>query len=399
MTRSDKKSGPRRRIARFLWILPVFAVLVGIALLVAVYAFASVPLPEQVKLASAAEVYDRNNELIGIYSGEERRFLIDTAELPPYVGQAVVASEDRDFYEHSGVSIRGIARAAWANITGGEVTQGGSTITQQYVKQAVLQDPSRTLTRKGKEAILAIKLERRFSKRRILGFYLNTIYLGRGAYGIEAAARSYFDKAATELTLSEAAFLAGIIPSPESYQPDEDPKLARDRRDNVLAAMEDEGYISAREAEHAARRKVTVSDGASSGVEESRAAYFMEWLRKEYLDPALGDDLYTSGLKIYTTLDLGMQDQAEDAVSSLLTERSEPQAALVSITPTGAVRALVGGRDFMNVSKARGFNYATDNARQPGSAFKPFTLLAAIEKGVSPESTFTGASPTTIEDP
>src|SRR5918999_2108402 len=178
----------RRRLRRWLWVLPVLAVVAGIAVLAAVYAFASIPLPSQVELASAAEVYDRDGELIGIYSGEERRFLIDTSTLPKFVAQAVVASEDRDFYDHSGVSLRGILRAAWANLTGGTIRQGGSTITQQYIKNAVLRDPSRTLDRKAREAVLALKLERRFSKRQILGFYLNTIYLGRGAYGIEAAA-------------------------------------------------------------------------------------------------------------------------------------------------------------------------------------------------------------------
>ena len=157
----------------------------GVGILGLTYAFASIPLPADIDLDSSAEVYDANDRLIGTFTGDVTRFLIDTSKLKDYVGEAVVAAEDRDFYKHSGVSLRGILRAAWANLTGGEIQQGGSTITQQYAKVAVLEDPSRTFTRKLKEVIIAIKLERRYSKKQILGFYLNTIYLGRGAYGVE----------------------------------------------------------------------------------------------------------------------------------------------------------------------------------------------------------------------
>ena len=235
--------------------LPVFAIAVGGVILTLTYAFASIPLPADIKLSSSAEVYDRHGELIGVYSGEVRRFLIDTDDLlrkRPYIGEAVIAAEDREFYDHNGVSARGIVRAAWANLTGGEVSQGGSTITQQYVKQAVLRDPSRTVTRKAKEAILAVKLERRYSKKQILGFYLNTIDLGRGAYGFEAAARTYFGHAhAADLTLAQAAYLAGIIPAPNSYQPDDNQELAQARRDRVINAMLQEGFISDSQAERA----------------------------------------------------------------------------------------------------------------------------------------------------
>jgi penicillin-binding protein 1A len=351
-------------------------------------------LPKDIKLSSSAEVYDRNGVRIGTYSNEIHRFLIDTSELPKYVGQAVVAAEDKDFYEHGGISLRGILRAAWANLTGGGIQQGGSTLAQQYIKNAVLQDPERTITRKIKEAILAIKLERRYSKRQILGFYLNTIYLGRGTYGVEAAARSYFGHGAAELTLPEAAFLAGIIPSPESYRPEKDMAAAKARRDRVLDLMAEEGYISEERAEQAKRGKVDVEPVTRRSIENQKAAYFMEWLRKEYLYPEYGERLYTSGLKIYTTLDLKMQASAEEAIASVLTEKEDPQAALVSMTPDGAVRAFVGGRDFRNVEKARGFSYASDPpGREPGSSFKPWTLLTAIEEGISPASTFSGRSP------
>jgi len=388
---------PRRRWIRFLWVLPVLALLSGLVGVVIVYALASVPLPRQVELPSAAEVFDRDGELIGIFASEERRFTIDTTRLPPHVWRAVIAAEDRNFFEHQGVSVRAVIRAAWANLTGGQISQGGSTITQQYIKNAVLQDPSRTVERKAREAVLALKLERAFSKRQILGFYLNTIYLGRGAYGIEAAARSYFDKHAIDLTLSESAYLAGIIPAPESYQLDRRPRAAKERRDRVLTQLEAQGYITQDRMAEALQAKLRLARSPAAGTQ--KAAYFMEWLRRDVLEPQLGVRLYTSGLQIHTTLDLDMQAQAEAAVSSLLQKRSEPQAALVALTPKGSLRALVGGRRFRAVQAARGFNFATDNRRQPGSAFKPFTLLSAIEQGISPMSRFPGPSPATISDP
>jgi len=381
----------------------VGAILVGGGILALTYAFASIPLPQDIKLTSSAEVFDVNGDRIGTYSDEIKRFLIDTDELleeKPFIGQAVIAAEDRRFYDHNGISPRGILRAAWANLTGGEIAQGGSTITQQYVKNAVLQDPSRTVTRKAKEAILAIKLERRFSKKEILGFYLNTIYLGRGAYGIEAAARTYFNRKANELNLKQTAYLAGIIPAPGSYQPDENPEGARARRDRVLELMEGEGFITARQVRRASRGKVKLIENPDESRTTSEAAYFMEWLRKEYLYPEFKEELYTRGFKIHTTLDLDMQRLAEAKVAEILTEKNDPEAAVVSLTPKGEVRAFVGGRAFENIKRARGFNYASDPpGRQAGSAFKPWTLLAAIEEGISPTSRFSGASPQNIPDP
>jgi penicillin-binding protein 1A len=411
--RTATGSRGQRWLLKWGWILPVAAIVIGGSVLGLTYAFARIPLPRDIELASSAEVYDAHGRLIGTYSGEVRRFILGEDELrklPDYIGDAVISAEDREFYDHSGVSVRGIIRAAWANVTGGSVQQGGSTITQQYVKNAVLQDPERTITRKIKEAVLAIKLERRYSKEEILGFYLNTIYLGRGAYGFEAAARSYFGYEADEekgitsaeqLTLGQTAFLAGIIPAPESYQPDEDHEAAIGRRDRVLDLMEAEGYITSADVARAKNEKLKIAKGAEGSiVKNTQAAYFMEWLRREYLYPEYQAGLFTRGLKIYTTLDLGMQEAAENAVDSILTEPTDPQAAVVSVTPKGEVRAFVGGRDFDNVKKARGFDYAADYpGRQAGSSFKPFTLLTAIEENISPASTFSGQSPMTIPDP
>jgi membrane peptidoglycan carboxypeptidase len=386
--------------------------LVGAGVLVFTYAFATIPLPSEVPLESATRVYDKDGELIGIYTGEQRRFLLNDEKLKglfkksPHIGDAVIAAEDKDFYDHNGVSLRGLARAAWANLTGGEIQQGGSTISQQYVKNAVLRDPSRTFTRKFKEAILAIKLERRYSKKEILGFYLNTIYLGRGAYGIQAAAKAYFGKPAIQLSLPEAAYLAAIIPSPESYQPQDSMAAAVAQRNAVIDTMVEEEMITARRGDKAKRGKVDVGDGVRTDVKHQQAAYFMEWLREEYLDPLLGSCLYTCGLKIYTTLDLDAQAAAETALG-MSAPKDWPQAALVSMTSKGDVRAMVGGKcaspkncRFDSVRRARGFNYAaTPPGRQPGSSFKPYTLLTAIEEDIDPsDSYFSGASPVTIEN-
>lgn len=382
-----------------LWWLKILAA-ISVALIAAdfavEYSLAKVPLPPEVKLPSTSEVYDRDGKLIATYRDEVTRFIIDTDELPDHVWQAVLAAEDRTFFDHEGISPAGMIRAAWANVTSGEVEQGGSTLTQQYIKNAVLEDSSRTVDRKFKEAILAIKLERVYSKQEILDFYLNTVYFGRGAYGIEAAAGVYFAKDAAQLKLHEAAYLAGLIPAPAAYQ---DRASGTERRDRVLGAMRGEGYITEQQLEEASTRKLRFKIDSPLRSDRQPAAYFLEWLRKDYLYPRFGDCLYRCGLKIYTTIDLDMQSKAEEAISAKLGSPADPESALVSMTPGGAVRAMVGGRDFTNVQKARGFNYATDGKRQAGSAFKPFTLLRAYEENISPTSRFSGASPNTIEDP
>ena len=400
-------SGTRSRVRRWpdrspLWWAGAFTSIV-LALLAAdvlvEYALAQVPLPQEVKLPQSARVYDRDGNLIATYRDEVTRFLIEADTLPDHVLDAVVAAEDRDFYDHEGVSIGGVIRAAWQNLTAGEVEQGGSTLSQQYVKNAVLEDPSRTISRKVKELILAIKLERRYTKDQILEFYVNTVYFGRGAYGIEAAARVYFAKHASQLSLAEGAYLAGLIPAPERYQVSSSRDAALGRRSYVLEAMREEGYIDEAEEQEADGAKLKMKIAEQLRPRRQEAAYFLEWLRKDYLYPRYGDCLFRCGLKIHTTIDMDMQHAAEEAIASTLDEPTDPQAALVSMTPAGEVRAMVGGRDFHNIKKARGFNFATDAKRQAGSSFKPFTLLTAIREDISTSSRFSGESPKTIEDP
>lgn len=399
--RSEKRRREkrRRRIVRYGVLAILLIGSLVLANMIVQFAFANIPLPKNVELASSSEVYDADGELIATYSDEITRFLIDTEKLPEHVRQAVVAAEDRDFFDHEGVSVRGLARAAWQNITAGGIKQGGSTISQQYIKNAVLRDPSRTVERKLKELILAIKLERRYAKNEILDMYLNTVYFGRGAYGIEAAARAYFNRHASKLSIAQSAYLAGVIPSPQRYQVEIDRDAARARRDYVVRTMLRERFITERQATRAMKKKIKVTGTNLHNPKEQKAAYFLEWLRKAFLYPKYGDCLYTCGLKIHTTLDLDMQEAAEDAVRSHLDDRRDPQAALVSMTPAGEVKAFVGGRAYRSVKHARGFNSASDDERETGSALKPFTLLAAIEQNISTRSLFAGSSPETIEEP
>ncbi len=308
------------------------------------------------------------------------------AEVPPVVVNAILAAEDHRFFEHGGVDVRGLARAAWANLRAGRVLQGGSTITQQLVKNRLL-SPARTVLRKLNEAWLAALIEWRYSKRQILEAYLNEIYLGqRGGLairGVGAAARAYFGKEVNELRLGEAATLAGMARAPNSYSPALNPDRARDRRNVVLARMRELGMIGDVERDRARREPVRVRPSPANG---QFASYFTDYVRQE-MEQQFGLEP-VSGAQVFTTLDTTLQRFAETAVARGLDRletrlprlrRRDPadrlQVALIALDPgTGEIRALVGGRDY----QASQFNRATLARRQPGSAFKPFVYLAAL---------------------
>ncbi len=349
-----------------------------------------------------SQVHAADGTLLAELHGEQDRVEVDLDEVADVLVQAVIAIEDRRFFLHAGVDLAAIARAAIRNVEGGQIEQGGSTITQQYVKNTIT-GPARTMERKVREAALAWQLEQEYSKQEILERYLNTVYFGNGAYGIAAAARRYFDKPAAELTLVEAAQLAGNIASPTRFDPHAFPEAAAERRALVLDAMVAVGQLTAQEAAEAKEAELVLAD--RERVDEAVAPYFVaEVKRLVQHDPrgefsAIGldvdervDALFTGGLKIFTTLDPDMQRQAEAAVASVLTEPDDPYAALVAIDPgTGGVRALVGGRDYNDADDpfAR-FNLATQGRRQPGSSFKPLVLATALSKGVSPDRTYPG---------
>ena len=312
---------------------------------------------------------------------------VEVADLPPFLPRAVVAIEDRRFYEHFGVDLEGLARAFFVNLSAGEVRQGGSTLTQQLAKNLFL-TPERTLGRKIREVLLALWLEYKFSKDEILSLYLNRVYFGAGTYGVDAAARRYFGKPATEVTLWESALLAGLLRAPSRLAPTHNPDRAAERARLVLALMVDTGAIDQKTAEAAARNKVPKPPEGGAGV---GARYFADWV----LDQVQAHIGYIDrDLIVTTTLDARLQEAAYATVQAALASDRPglpEQGALVAMTPTGAVRAMVGGRDYSESQ----FNRATQALRQPGSAFKLFVYLAALESGLYPDDRFLDA-PITI---
>ncbi|MEA2497740.1 MAG: penicillin-binding protein [Actinomycetota bacterium] len=334
----------------------------------------------------------------------QNRALVPLETLPEVLKNAVLAAEDARFYEHPGYDLRSIARAAIIDISKGEVLQGGSTITQQFVKNTYIAHPGgeapRTLERKAKELRLAIEVERRFSKDEILERYLNTVYLGQGAYGVKAAAETYFGHGAGTLSLTEAALLAGAIKAPSRYDPRDHPRLARQRRSYVLDRMVQLEMITEPEAERAKDSKLGLT--LQPPQLQTRQPYFVEAVKREILnDRRFGQTdieragaLWKGGLRITTTLDRDMQAAAEGAVRAYLPSPDDPEAAIVAIEPdTGEVRAMVGGRDWdlsqvnLALGKAGG-----GSGRQPGSSFKPIAAAAAMEAGISLDARY-DASP------
>ena len=307
-----------------LWLaVPTVAVAAG-TVVGLIYAFARVPLPAEVPTAQTIVFLDQTGKReIGTLSAQENRRVVSLDKIPKHAQRAVLAAEDRDFYEHGAISYRGLARATAANLLRRRISEGGSTITQQYVKNAfpgVGRD--RTLFRKLKEAVLAVKLERKFSKDQILEFYMNTVYFGRGAYGIDAAARTYFSVpgkqrvTAQNLTPAQSALLAGVIRSPEFYGRKDHAASAKVRRNYVLQAMVDRGWLTSKQGRAAMASKLGVSWAAKrQGIANSRAPFFLEKVR-QYLVARYGPQAVNlGGLRVRTTLDLEMQRQAEDAVN------------------------------------------------------------------------------------
>lgn len=305
-------------------------------------------------------------------------------DLPPYMPQAVIATEDRRFYHHFGIDPIGLVRAAVVNFRAGHVVQGGSTLTQQLAKNLFL-EPDRTMTRKIQEALLALWLEHKFTKDQLLEIYLNRVYLGAGTYGIDAAAHRYFDKSAREVTLYESAVIAGLLKAPTRFSPAHDRERAAQRTAQVLANMVDAGYITRAQSATAAEQK---SQLAVAGRTRPGSRYFADWIYEQL--PGFGGSAGNGGrdLVVLTTLDPKMQIAAETAINDTLVREGDKadveQAALIGMSPDGAIRAMVGGHDYGESQ----FNRATQALRQPGSAFKPFVYLAAVEHGLSPNDRF-----------
>jgi len=350
--------------------------------------------------AMTTTVYDSTNQPVATLHGPENRIPVPLAKMPKYLLEAVIATEDNRFYHHHGVDLRGIARAAVANLLSARIEQGGSTITQQLARTAFIEKPEKTLKRKVQEAIMALQLEKMYSKEEILEFYLNEIYFGYGAYGVQAAAKTYFNKNVEDLTLAEAAMLAGLIRSPGLYNPLKEGNLprAKERQAQVLDNMVRYGYLSREEAEKAKAEELHFSHGELER-EGYRFPYYLDYVieEAEELLAANGFEeklLFTGGLKVYTALDTRTQEKMEEVYANPANFPKSPdnvpvQSAMVVLDPhDGGIKALIGGREH---HVRRGWNRAVQARRQPGSAIKPIAVYApALEEA--------GYSPATVVD-
>ncbi len=398
-----KPPKPRLKKLRFLFVLLGLGILALFSMVFGMMAAVSQDLPAiynfaQYKAAKNSEVFGAAGEPLGTLSSDQNKILLNSAQISPNIKNAVVAVEDQRFYEHNGVDFPGIGRALVKDILSQSAEQGASTITEQFVKNALEAQGSRTVLEKFREAALAYKLERHWSKDKILTEYLNTIYFGEGAYGIEAAARTYFGAAhpgcgtqeepcASVLEPWEAALLAGIIQSPSAYDPKVYPENAKMRRNVVLEKMYEQEYISHEQLEEGLKQALPAPSAIKPPTLDSKAPYFTAYLRQQLLERYGPEKAFFGGLKIKSTLDLKLQEAAEEAVSSYLGYLPATASVVVIDNHNAGIKALVGGPDF----ETKPFNLATQGRRQPGSSIKPFTLITALEEGISPSTTYESA--------
>jgi penicillin-binding protein 1A len=405
LTASPARGRPRLKRLRFVLILFAVLLLGLISFVFGMFMAVASTLPS---LDNRAEYNNARNSILlddqgrqlGVLS-RQNQILLTPEQIPAIVKDAVISIEDKRFRENSGIDIRGIARAFIQDVAHKGNVQGASTIEQQFVKNALQAQTHRTLFEKLRESALAYQLAHKWSKEKILTEYLNTIYFGNGAYGIESAARTYFGsdvnhlgcgmlahkQCVQELKPWEAALLAGIIQSPTFYNPVTKPQAARARRNLVLSQMLQQGYLNATEYNESVGESLPASkdvqpphETLAEGVD---AGYFVGWVSQQLIERYEPTRVFDGGLRVKTTLDLDLQRAAEQAVDGYLPGPGGPTAALVAIeNSTGDVRAMVGGRDF----RASPFNLATEGERQPGSSFKAFDLAAALQDGISPES-------------
>jgi penicillin-binding protein 1A len=400
---AGKSTKPRLKKLRVLFVLLGLGVLGIVSLVFGMIVAVSKDLPAvydfaEFQASKNSEVLDVSGAPIGTLTSNENKILLTSGQISPNMKNAVVAVEDTRFYEHDGVDFRGIGRALVQDLLSLSASQGASTITQQFVKDALAAQSNRTVLQKFREAALAYRLEQRWSKDKILTEYLNTIYFGQGAYGIEAAARTFFGAAhpgcgteaepcASVLEPWEAATLAGIISSPSAYDPKIFPENTLVRRNLVLDRMYEQGYITSEQHREGIRQALPAPADIEPPSLDSEAPYFTAWLRQQLVERFGAARTFFGGLQIKTTLDLRLQDAAEEVVSSYLSGLP-PTAALVVIDNDNAgIRAMVAGPDF----EERPFNLATLGHRQPGSSIKPIILATALQQGISPETVYESA--------
>jgi penicillin-binding protein 1A len=345
-------------------------------------------------------IVDRRGERLGLLTGNTNRILLQEGQIAPVMKHAIIAIEDKRFYTNDGVDLRGIGRALYEDLVAQKAVQGGSTIAQQFVKNSLAAQDRRTLFVKLREAALAYHITRRWTKGKILRNYLNTIYFGNGAYGIESAARTYFGNqhvgcerdrkrpCAAQLEPAEAAMIAGVVASPSAFDPVAHPAAARQRRDLVLRRMLEQKLIAREQYDAAVAEPVPSRRDVQPPREDTKYPYFTSWIKQQVVDKLGGGQTgarqaFEGGLTVQTTIDGRFQQAADDAIHAWLPNLSGPRASLVAIdNHSGEVRAMVGGDNYNSTP----FNLATQGQRQPGSAFKPFVLAEALKRGISPGS-------------
>ena len=420
---SGRKTSAKRSqsgfFRRYRWafaLTPVALALLGVGVLA--FAYLRIDLPKALPPVQTTFVYDRNDELLSTFHGSVDRTLIPFGQMPQHLRDAVIAVEDARFYDHSGVDLKGTVRAAWSDLVAREKIQGGSTITQQLVKRVYagryiegengVSDyviPPRTVKEKIREVLLAIKVERALPKDKILARYLNTVYFGHGAYGVEAAAQTYFGVRGRDLTLLQSATLAGILTAPEAYDPIDHPFDAKFRRDFALDRMVQYGYLEGARAEKMKQKAccgipVSLQRGSEAQIEApGDSEYFVQYVREELARRYGAAAVFGGGLQVRTSLDLGYQAAAEQAIESHLPSPQDPGAALVAIEPsTGHILAMAGGKDFVT-SQLNLATFKGGTGRQAGSAFKAITLAEAMEQRFDLDSRWYGPNTITIDDP
>jgi penicillin-binding protein 1A len=395
-----KKTKPRLKKLRILFVLLGLGVLAVVSMIFGMMAAVSQDLPAiynfaEFKASKNSELYDDNGEPIGTLTSDQNKILLNSSQISPNIKNAVVSIEDARFYEHNGVDFKGIGRALVKDILSQSAAQGASTITEQFVKNALEAEGSRTVLEKFREAALAYRLERHWSKDKILTEYLNTIYFGEGAYGIEAAARTYFGAAhpgcgtptepcAAVLEPWEAATLAGIISSPSAYDPKVYPENSLERRNMILEKMAEQGYISEAQMIEGQQKALPSPSSIEPPTLDSKAPYFTAYLRQQLVERYGASKAFFGGLKVKSTLDLRLQEKAEEAVNNYLGYSPATASVVVIDNHNAGIKAMVGGPDF----QTKPFNLATQGHRQPGSSIKPFTLITALEEGISPYTVY-----------
>jgi penicillin-binding protein 1A len=350
---------------------------------------------KEFQTAKNSVLMDRNGRTMGVLA-DSSRYVVASDQISTAMKNAVVAMEDERFYKNSGVDFKGIGRAVVQDVVSRSAAQGASTITQQLVKVSLEAENKRTVFQKLREAALAFHMTKQWSKSKILTTYLNRIYFGNGAYGVESAARTYFgsahegcqppgDPCAAELTPAESALLTAVIASPSRFDPLTEPEAALRRRNTVLLKMQEQGRLSQEDYELAKNEPLPTRDQVQPPTLDATNPYFASWVSAQLIDKVGAQRTYEGGLKVTTTLDESMQKAAEASIKNYLTRANGPQASMVVIdNKTGEVRAMVGGRDYAT----KPYNLATQGQRQPGSSFKPFVLAQALREGVSPQKVY-----------